>query len=103
VPDGGLDRRSAKELHDLAVSYARRHHDGRFFVELIETLPAAEAAAGEIDKMEADVMELGAHSTTSPTPAGARPPRRCGRTTWTTSGVTASRRRERRVVITRYA
>jgi hypothetical protein len=59
--DDGLDRLSAKELHDVAVSYAQRHHDARFFVELIETLPAAEAAAGEIDKMEADVMEMGAH------------------------------------------
>jgi hypothetical protein len=56
----GLDHLSSKELHDLAVSYARRHHDARFFLELMETMPAAEAAAGEVDKMEADVMEMGA-------------------------------------------
>jgi hypothetical protein len=59
--DDGLDRLSSKELHDVAVSYAKRHRDVRFFWQLMEILPAAEAAAGETDKMEADVMEMGAH------------------------------------------
>jgi hypothetical protein len=59
--DDGLDRLSSKELHDLAVSYARRHLDARFFWRLLQVLPAAEAAAGELDEAEADVMRLSAH------------------------------------------
>jgi hypothetical protein len=59
--DDGLDRLSSKELHDLAVSYAKHHHDARFFLQLAEILPAAEAAAGEADQAAADVMEPGAH------------------------------------------
>ena len=57
----GLDQLSSKELHDLAVAYAKHHHDGRFFLELAEILPAAEAAAGELDQAAADVTEPGAH------------------------------------------
>ena len=59
--DDGLDQLSSEDLHDLAVSYAKRHHDGRFFLELAEILPAAEAAAGEVDQAAADVIEPGAH------------------------------------------
>jgi hypothetical protein len=59
--DDGLDRLSSEALHDLAVSHAKRHVDVRFFWELMERLPAAEAAAGELDEAEADVMRLGAH------------------------------------------
>jgi hypothetical protein len=57
----GLDRLSARELHDLAVAYARRRLDARFFWELMQLLPAAEAAAGEMDEAEADVQRLSAH------------------------------------------
>jgi hypothetical protein len=57
----GLDRLSSKQLHDLAVSYAKRHLDVRFFWDLIELLPVAEVAAGEIGEAEADVMTLSAH------------------------------------------
>jgi hypothetical protein len=57
----GLDRLSASELHDLAVSYAKRHGDARFFWRLSEILPAAETAAGERDEAAADVLEPGAH------------------------------------------
>ena len=59
--DGDLDRLSSKELHDLAVSRAKRHVDVRFFWELMRLLPAAEAAAGELDEAETDVMRLSAH------------------------------------------
>ena len=59
--DDGLDRLSARELHDLAVSYAKRHGDARFFWRLSEILPAAESAAGERDEAAADVLEPGAH------------------------------------------
>ena len=58
--DDGLDRLSSEELHDLASSRAKRHLDVRFFWELLELLPAAEAAAGELDEAEADAMTLSA-------------------------------------------
>ena len=56
-----LERLSSPELHDLAVSRAKRHLDVRFFWELMRLLPAAEAAAGELGEAEADVMKLSAH------------------------------------------
>jgi hypothetical protein len=59
--DDPLDRLSSKELHDLAVSYARRHLDMGFFLRLIEYLPVAEAAAGEWDEAEADIERALAH------------------------------------------
>jgi hypothetical protein len=59
--DDGLDRLSARELHDLAVSYAKHHADARFFWRLSEVLPAAEIAAGERDEAAADMLEPGAH------------------------------------------
>jgi hypothetical protein len=57
----GLDHLSAEELHRLAVSYAKRHLDLRFFWELLQRLPAAEAAAGKLDEAAADVFRLSAH------------------------------------------
>jgi hypothetical protein len=59
--DDGLEALSSERLHDLAVSRARRHLDVKFFWELMRTLPAAEAAAGEFDEAEADVMRMSAH------------------------------------------
>jgi hypothetical protein len=59
-PDA-LDRLSSQQLHDLAVSHAKRHLDVRFFWNLVRVLPAAEAAAGELDEAENDVMRLSAH------------------------------------------
>jgi hypothetical protein len=59
--DDPLERLSSQELHDLAVSYAKRHLDVRFFWRLLELLPAAEAAAGELNEAEADVSTLSAH------------------------------------------
>jgi hypothetical protein len=56
-----LDRLSSQELHDLAVSRAKHHLDAKFFWELMRTLPAAEAAAGEFDEAQADVMKMSAH------------------------------------------
>ncbi len=56
-----LERLSSQELHDLAVSRAKRHLDARFFWQLMRLLPAAEAAAGELDEAETDVMRLSAH------------------------------------------
>jgi len=56
-----LERLSSAELHDLAVRYARRHLDVRFFWHLIQRVPAAQAAAGEVGEAEADVQRLSAH------------------------------------------
>jgi hypothetical protein len=59
--DDPLERLSSKELHDLAVRHARRHLNVRFFIRLMQALPVAEAAAGEIDEAEADAFSLSAH------------------------------------------
>jgi hypothetical protein len=56
--EDGLDQLSSKELHDLAVDHARKHLDVRFFWRLMELLPAAEVAAGELDEAAADVFSL---------------------------------------------
>ncbi len=61
MTDDALDKLSAAELHDLAVHRALRHLDVAFFVKLIRRLPVAEAAAGQIDEAEADVLNLRAH------------------------------------------
>ena len=59
--DDGLEALSSKELHDRAVSHAKRHLDVKFFWNLMQVLPAAEAAAGEVEGMEADLMKMSAH------------------------------------------
>jgi hypothetical protein len=59
--DNALEQLSSKELHDLAVSHARRHADLRFFWDLLKVLPVAEAAAGDLDEAEADVASMIAH------------------------------------------
>jgi hypothetical protein len=53
-----LDRLSSAELHDLAVRHAARNLDLLFFWDLLELLPAAEAAAGELDEAAADIFTL---------------------------------------------
>jgi hypothetical protein len=59
--DDPLERLSSKELHDLAVRHALGTFDIAFFWRLLEYLPAAEAAAGELDEAAADIMTLSAH------------------------------------------
>lgn len=53
-----LEELSSEELHDRAVHIAARHADVRFFWRLLRALPAAEAAAGEIEEAESDVQSL---------------------------------------------
>jgi hypothetical protein len=53
-----LERLSTRELHDRAFSLARRRLDLRFFWNLLEAAPAAEAAAGHEREAEADVLSL---------------------------------------------
>jgi hypothetical protein len=43
------------------VDHAKRHLDVRFFWDLVQLLPAAEAAVGELDEATEDVMRLSAH------------------------------------------
>ena len=55
------EQMSSRELHDHAVRRARRHVDIRFFWQLLEVLPAAQAAAGNLREAEADVARMSAH------------------------------------------
>ena len=59
--DDSLERLSSEELHDLAVSHAKRHLNVKFFWELLKFLPAAEAAAGEYEEANADIQRMSAH------------------------------------------
>jgi len=59
--DDPLERLSSEELHDLAVSHARRHLNVKFFWDLLRYLPAAEAAAGEYEEANADIQRMSAH------------------------------------------
>jgi hypothetical protein len=61
MPDDALEQLSSQELHDLAVSRAKRHLDVRFFWDLIQTLPTAEAGAGELQEAETNILRLSAH------------------------------------------
>jgi hypothetical protein len=61
MTDDGLEHLSSKELHDRAVSRAKRHVDVKFFWELMKLVPAAEAAAGNVDEAQNDVFHLSAH------------------------------------------
>jgi hypothetical protein len=61
MSDDGLDALSSQELHDLAVRRAKRHLDVKFFWNIIELLPAAEAATGHLDEADTDVLKLSAH------------------------------------------
>jgi hypothetical protein len=55
------ERLSSRELHDLAVRRARHHVDLGFFWHLMEALPAAQAATGDLREAEADVAQVRAH------------------------------------------
>jgi len=55
-----LDTLETKDLHHRAVRHAVRHLDVGFLWRLIESIPAAEAAAGRLDRAEADVMKVSA-------------------------------------------
>jgi hypothetical protein len=61
MSEDGLDALSSKELHDRAVKRAKRHLDVKFFYQLIKLIPAAQAAAGDLDEAENDVFHLSAH------------------------------------------
>jgi hypothetical protein len=51
-----LDKLSSSELHDRAVNRAKHHLDAKFFWNLMQITPAAEAASGDLPEAEADVQ-----------------------------------------------
>lgn len=53
-----LERLSTNELRERAFSRAKRRLDVGFFWNLLESVPAAEAAAGHLDESREDVMRL---------------------------------------------
>ncbi len=61
MTEDALDALSSKQLHDMAVRRARHHVDVKFFWELIRTVPAAEAAVGDLGELENDMQHLGGH------------------------------------------
>jgi hypothetical protein len=50
-----LEKLSSKELHDRAVKLAVRHGDVKYLWRLLTTIPAAEAAAGDLGESQADI------------------------------------------------
>jgi hypothetical protein len=55
---GELEGLSTRELHDRAFSLARRRLDVRFFWNLLEAAPVAEAAAGHGGEADADILSF---------------------------------------------
>ena len=55
-----LDALSSKELHDRATKLARHRLDVGFFWDLLKTIPAAEAASGNIGESIEDVNHIAA-------------------------------------------
>jgi hypothetical protein len=53
-----LDKLPTEELRERAFQIARRKLDVRFFWNLLEAAPAAEAAAGHEGEAEEDVVRL---------------------------------------------
>jgi hypothetical protein len=51
-----LDKLSTRELHDRAVRRAERHLDVRFFWDLLELIPAAEALSGDTGEADYDIQ-----------------------------------------------
>jgi hypothetical protein len=49
-----LERLSTRELHDRAMHRAEKHLDARFLWSLLEMIPAAEAASGDVGEADFD-------------------------------------------------
>ncbi len=50
-----LDQLSTRELHDRAVHRAETHLDLKFFWSLLEVIPAAKTASGDVGEAEFDI------------------------------------------------
>ncbi|MFR9750963.1 hypothetical protein ACL02S_07995 [Nocardia sp. 004] len=53
-----LTKLSSKELHDRAIKLAVRRGDVKFLWRLLTSIPAAEAAAGNVAESEADIKYI---------------------------------------------
>jgi hypothetical protein len=53
-----LERLSTKELHERTFRLARHRLDVGFFWNLLNAVPAIEAAAGHLDESEEDALSL---------------------------------------------
>lgn len=51
-----LESLSSRELHDRAMKLAKQRRDFGFLWELLKKIPAAEAAIGNTDRAEFDLM-----------------------------------------------
>jgi hypothetical protein len=51
-----LEALSTRELHDRALRRAEHHLDVRFFWELLQFVPAAEAASGDEGEADYDIQ-----------------------------------------------
>jgi len=51
-----LDALSTQELHDRSVRRAERHLDVKFFWRLLEMIPAAESARGDVGEADFDIQ-----------------------------------------------
>ena len=49
------------DLYDRATKYARRHAHVGFFWEILQSMPAAEAAVGNLAEGESDVHSIWSH------------------------------------------
>lgn len=53
-----LESHSTKELRERAFALAKEHLDVKFFWDLLEAVPAVEAAAGHQREAEQDILSL---------------------------------------------
>ena len=53
-----FDELSSQELHDRAMDKARHRLDVGFLWRVLRTLPAAQAAGGDLDEANADIARL---------------------------------------------
>lgn len=51
-----LEALSTRELHDRAMHRAEKHLDAKFFWRLLEMIPAAESASGDVGEAEFDAQ-----------------------------------------------
>lgn len=53
-----LDALTSRDLHDRAVKLAEHRLDARFFWRLLEEVPAAQAAAGNVGEADLEIGHL---------------------------------------------
>ena len=51
-----LEKLSNKELHDRATALAKHRLDAAFLWDLLKTIPEAEAASGNLERSETDIV-----------------------------------------------